>query len=113
MITKIEVHAKAQALWDATKKLPEHHVLRVRVEQAILSTHDNTPVAVNYILRYYDASDPTESWAWLGRLLPICDWFYDQRPMLNSHNLFNHILDNNILLALDATKETVEELCLR
>ena len=137
-ITEVEVHAHAQALWDAAKKLPDvpsdapghgpvviavPHPLRMVVEQAI--THQLPPEVMIgstgsdwlvsaaasriLVLRPYDASDLYEPWAWIGRLLAVSAWFWNQKPMHDERGLIDLIWEGDILAALDAAREAVEE----
>ena len=138
MTTQAEVHKKAQALLDAARKLPDvesqpggifgrgareylgvflsPHPLRVAVEAALLHVVYvyEPPIPPEQwepqrVPRPYDDTDPAEPWAWLGRLQPIVNWLYKYNPKPDQHGLEDYQVDGDILDALDAVREAVEE----
>ena len=90
------------------------HPLRVAVEQVVTVLfpdkgilRDAFPVRV---LRPYDASDPAEPLAWCGRLWllkPHFNWEDFNSPCFEW--IEDAIRDGDILAALDAAREAVEE----
>ena len=134
MPTQAEVHAAAQALWDAAKKLPESHDLRRNVELAVtvpcrfdeqfLSANTPCPACGlvckpdeqfvgpehRRLLRPYDEADPAESFAWCGRLLPVTLAISDPAIMQgNAVITLDDAIDHGYVLeALDAARRAVE-----
>ena len=88
------------------------HPLRVAIEQAVLQPKLRTHWGVfpeGDRLRDFSESDPTEAFAWCGRLQPIINWLSDYDPKLDQHGLEDWQVEGNILAALDAARRAVEE----
>ena len=122
MITEVEVRAHAKALWNAARQLPglmvmiprlgyneapKPHPLRVAVEQAVARPNTEHLSLYQDRLRPYDASDPSESGAWCGRLLMIPAKLY---PTFESYvYVLELCAEGDIIAALHAVRESVEE----
>lgn len=115
MPNQAEVHAAAQALWDAARKLPLETglPLYVAVEQAL--TVKSRRYYKGYgefeevrILRSYDDADPAEPRAWCGRLLGVFAEMRHEAEWLPEISWLSEILEGNVIGSLGLARQAVE-----